>query len=148
MVGGLPSPVLPGVSTPLEAKPLGLGLERDLELGSSPKPLIIDAPPSDVLVALDNSITEIVGPEEVVVVGSPVIVAAHSLDPSTGAGAARESIELPVGLMVPIGGGAENDPGIHLVTERGARVTRGRAVMGWVCRPRSSVIPLNSGLSP
>ena len=97
MVGASPSPVLPGVSTPVEAKPLGLGLERDLEL----EPL---APP--VLLALERD-------EE--------IVAAHSLDPGTGAA---------VAAVLVAAGGAESDPATHLVTERGARVTRGRAVMG------------------
>ena len=94
MVGASPSPVLPGVSAPVEAKPLGLGLERE-----PPEPL---AP--DVLVALEND---------------KEIVAAHSLDPGTGAAA-----------VLVAAGGAESDPAIHLVTERGARVTRGRAVMG------------------
>ena len=59
MVGVSPSPVLPVVSLPVEAKPLGLGLALE-----PPEPL---AP--GVLVALGND-------EE--------IVAAHSLDPSTG----------------------------------------------------------------
>ena len=106
MVGGSPSPVLPGVSPPVEAKPLGLGLERE-----PPEPL---AP--EVLVALEND---------------KEIVAAHSLDPGTGAGAgAAPSLELPMGLIGVIGRGAESEPATHLVTERGARVTRGRAVMG------------------
>ena len=96
MVGGSPSPVLPGVSPPVEAKPLGLGLERE-----PPEPL---AP--DVLVALEND---------------KEIVAAHSLDPGTGAA---------VAAVLVAAGGAESDPAIHLVTEREARVTRGRAVMG------------------
>ena len=78
IVGDSPSPVLPGVSTPVEAKPLGLGPELE--------PL---AP--GVLVALEND-KEIVGPLDA--------------------------------------GGAETEPAIHLVTERGARVTKGRAVMG------------------
>ncbi len=113
MVGALPSPVLPGVSSPVEAKPLGLGLERELE------PLT-----AGVLGPVEND-KEIVGP--------------------LGAGVAAVVV---LATLLVAAGGAETEPAIHLVTERGARVTRGRAVMGWVCRSSSSVIPLNSGLSP
>ena len=107
MVGVSPSPVLPGVSSPVEAKPLGLGLEREPELeplttgGLEPLATgVLDPDPND---------KEMLGP--------------------LGAGAGV-GVGVAETALVVVAGGAETDPAIHLVTERGARVTRGRAVMG------------------
>ena len=105
MVGVLPSPVLPGVSSPVEAKPLGLGLEREPEL----EPLTTGGlePLTTGGLDLDPNDKEMLGP----------------LGAGVGVGVAETA-------LVVVAGGAETDPAIHLVTERGARVTRGRAVMG------------------